>query len=412
MLSKSISFDKTLQFLIIISPLSIMMGKGVADVLATSIGLLYLLRCAYKKDCHFLFEAWIKLALILWVYSIIRGLFTENILYSLTKAIPWIRFIFFAAAIQAFAVKDSDLVKKLLITTSFAAIFLAFDSIYQFFTGYDIIGKPYSSEDNGRYIRLTGPFNKLVVGYIITTLSLPFISYLIFKFHWQKDYYLKSLLYSLTITIIYLAVFLSGERSALIQLTFGIFLILFAAKIKAGSIIKIFSVLFVAILAAYIALPKEFGRQIVSIYETAKGFNDSPYGILWDTGIRLGVHNLFLGVGPGNFEFECLKFAKFCRAHPHNIFIEWFAEYGILGLTLFVYFIITILLEVKNFYLGIERKYYKYILIGLIAAFVAKLLPLPSSGFFKNWYAVPFWFITGWMMSFKNPNYTGKKFEH
>lgn len=409
MSKRKFSLDHILQFLIILSPLSITIGKAGADIWASSIAVLYLLNCAIKKDCSFLLENWLRYALILWAYSIIRGLFTADAVYSLTKTIPWVRFIFFAAAIQAYAMKNPKIVKQILITTAVAAIFLTIDSLFQYFTGKDFFGKSLFQEAG--YIRLTGPYSKMVVGYIITTLSLPFISYLIFKLHWQKGHYLKNIFYSSIILLIYTTVLMSGERSALIQITCGILMILAAAKININNIMKMFfAILFITIMA-YFLMPQVFQRQFLSVYHIARNFNDSVYGILWDAGIRLGLNNVFLGIGPSNFEEECLKFASFCRSHPHNIFIEWFAEYGIIGLILFLFFIITILLEVKNFYLGIERKYYKYILTGLLAAFIVKLLPLPSSGFFKNWYGVPFWFIIGWMMAFKNPNYSNAKFK-
>ena len=410
MLRYQISTDKLISFLIVILPFSICAGKAVGDITASVIALLYFLRCIYKNDHSYLFESWIKFALILWSYSVIRSLFTEDAIFSLSKSIPWVRFIFFAAAIQSFLIQDHRLIKKLLITTSISAGFLTLDSLIQYFMGKDLFGKPLY--DHGNFVRLTGPFSKMFVGYIITSLSLPIIGFIAYKFSWNKGYRIKSTALMLIVLITYVTVFLSGERSAFIQMTAGIMMILIASKYNAGTIIKLIFAIMILQMLLYIYMPKEFQRQFLSAYHTFRNFNESPYGILWDSGVRLGLNNIFLGVGANNFESECLKMASFCRSHPHNIFIEWFAEYGLIGLILFMTFIVSILLNIKRFYLGIETRYHKYILIGLISAFVVKLLPLPSSGFFKNWYAVPFWFIVGWMMSFKNPKYSNKKFKY
>ncbi|MEQ9115573.1 MAG: O-antigen ligase family protein [Rickettsiales bacterium] len=410
MVQLRLSVDKLLSFLIILTPIAICAGKAAADIVATMVGSIYFLRCVYKRDSSYLFESWIRMALLLWSYSMIRSVFTEDVIFSLSKSLPWVRFVFFAAAIQFYSIKDHKLIKYLLITTSIAAGFLIFDSLFQYIVGKDIFGKPLFDHKN--FVRLTGPFNKMFVGYITTTLSLPIISIIAYKINWTKGHKIRAILLAMIVLLAYTAVFLSGERSAFIQMTFGILMIITAVKYNASTIIKIiFFIMFLQMLM-YIFMPQEFQRQFLSAYHTLRNFNESPYGILWDSGVRLGVNNIFLGVGPNNFELECLKMASFCRSHPHNIFIEWFAEYGMIGLVIFVCFIVSLLTSVQKFYSGIETRYHKYIVIGLVTAFVVKLLPIPSSGFFKNWYAVPFWFIVGWMMSFKNPKYSHKKFKH
>ncbi len=401
---------KIITFLIILLPISITAGKAVGDIFASLTGILFLLQCFIKKDYPFIFEKWVTCALILWIYSIVRSLFSFEPSFALAKTVPWVRFIFFAAAIQYYLSKNNHLIKKLLISTTIAVIFLVSDSLFQYMIGTDFFGRPLSQE--GGFVRLTGPFSKMIVGYIITSLALPVISYIIFKFKSFDNFDVRKITLLAAIFIIYLTVFLSGERSAFIQITFGIAMIILAAKITPKTIITIFLFIIAVTIISYALMPQEFQRQVLSVYHTARHFNESAYGILWNSGVRLGIHNLFLGIGPNNYELECLKVATFCRSHPHNIFIEWFAEFGIIGLSLFLCFICTIIFEVRRFYFGIEKKYYKYILFGLLATFTAKLLPLPSSGFFKNWYAVPFWFTIGWMMSFKNPYYCDEKFKH
>jgi O-antigen ligase len=404
MINTKLYLDRLIGLLIVLIPISIMTGKSVADVCASLIAILFLIRSFYHKDFSFFKNNWVKWALILWSYTVIRSLFNTDIFFSFIKALIWIRFIFFAIALQTFISQHSEINKKLLITTGTAAIFLSLDSLYQYITGYDLLGKPFFNEHG--YVRLTGPYSKMIVGYIIASLSLPLISPFIFQFKWQKNYYLKSLIYLTIISIIYITVFLTGERAALLQITCGIIMIILAARANLIIILSIILIMLLSMFLAYFYLPQEFQRQFLSLYHSVKDFSNTAYGLLWIAGIKLGVNNFIIGVGPNNFEIECLKISSFCNMHPHNIFIEWFAEYGIIGLSLFVIFIIQMLISVKTEYFKIEKSYYKYILTGLIITFIIKLLPLPSSGFFKNWYAVPFWYILGWMMSFRKSEYS------
>jgi O-antigen ligase len=145
-------------------------------------------------------------------------------------------------------------------------------------------------------------------------------------------------------------------------------------------------------------------RQFFSILETAQNYSDSPYGKLWNAGIDMGLKNWIFGIGPMHFESYCNDMTDFCRYHPHNIYIELFAETGIIGLGIFLYLffsIAKIFLANYTHYKNID-KLIQPLAIGCFIAIIMKLLPIPSSGFFKNWYAVPLWLMVGWLLCLGN----------
>jgi len=156
-------------------------------------------------------------------------------------------------------------------------------------------------------------------------------------------------------------------------------------------------------------LQQVINRQFFSILEIINHYSDSPYGKLWNAGIAIGLKNLVFGVGPMHFEMHCEVISDFCAYHPHNIYIEFFAETGIIGLSIFLCLLYAI---IKNYFLSSKNhkdQLFKTLVLGVLIAIIIRLLPVPSSGFFKNWYAVPVWFMIGWLLCLCKSRHSIKK---
>ena len=85
-----------------------------------------------------------------------------------------------------------------------------------------------------------------------------------------------------------------------------------------------------------------------------------------------------------------------CSTHPHNIFFQLLSETGILGVTIYIYFLITIISKLVKFILN---KKFREISIFCLLPVIYFLNPfLPSGNFFNNWFmaigtfGVPFYF--------------------
>ena len=77
-----------------------------------------------------------------------------------------------------------------------------------------------------------------------------------------------------------------------------------------------------------------------------------------------------------------------CQAHPHNIYIQWITEGGIIVFTLFLiylYFLFDLIAKNKG------DKDLK--IISIISVFIL-VWPIMSTGsLIKNWYGIIFFFI-------------------
>ena len=69
-------------------------------------------------------------------------------------------------------------------------------------------------------------------------------------------------------------------------------------------------------------------------------FSSGNWGA-WRGGLQQGLETPILGIGPSGTRFSCQKLSKkehwlpgknYCGNHPHNFYVQLFAETGFLGL--------------------------------------------------------------------------------
>ena len=212
---------------------------------------------------------------------------------------------------------------------------------------------------------------------------------------------------------VFIAVALSGERAALLQICISIVVIVsviffkYKTKLTLGfwflSIVGILAILIVAGLIIYLLNPVVIQRQFFSIIDAVMHYQNSHHIYLWLKGLKAGFSSIIFGIGPNQFEAFCkaarLSETEFAVSyHPHNVYIEFFAEGGLIGLTLFLFFLCALLKKLIRALNKSQNIYKTILLIGTAMAAFQRLLPfIPSSSFFKTWYAVPIWFAIGLM---------------
>tara|TARA_B100000963_G_scaffold202670_1_gene176443 strand:- start:594 stop:965 length:372 start_codon:yes stop_codon:yes gene_type:complete len=111
--------------------------------------------------------------------------------------------------------------------------------------------------------------------------------------------------------------------------------------------------------------------------------------------------NPITGIGISNFKYLCQNKELYknmmtnydCASHPHNIYIQWLVEGGLI---VFVSFILYLLFLVKFIVNNTGDKKYKIISIVII---ILMFWPIMSTGsLIKNWFGVITFFIIGLCM--------------
>ena len=128
-----------------------------------------------------------------------------------------------------------------------------------------------------------------------------------------------------------------------------------------------------------------------SFIEIIKNFSSSAYGEIYTVGWNMFKDNPLTGVGISNYQTSCLNFTKYenmminydCASHPHNIYIQWLSEGGLITFLSFIILLICI-----NYFIicGKNKKYFNYI---SIACMIILFWPIMSTGsLIKNWNGV------------------------
>ena len=279
---------------------------------------------------------------------------------------------------------------------------------------------------------MTGPFgDELVPGAFVSKFGL--LGYLFF-------FFIKKIKYQSFIEVLYLSAlslvcFASGERMAMATFFLALFFLLIFLKEKRSllffSIILsltliIFSYKFHPFYNDYNVISSTHYHQGLTIekffdcnedvskkcskiinlqpsfLEIIKNFNSSAYGEIYKVGLSMFLDNPYTGVGISNYQTSCINISKYtqmminyeCASHPHNTYIQWLSEGGIITFIIFVLLLFTIFYFLIT---GTNQVFFKLI---AIASMIILFWPIMSTGsLVKNWNGVLTFYIIGLCMS-------------
>ena len=207
------------------------------------------------------------------------------------------------------------------------------------------------------------------------------------------------LLFILT-SIWWLLVFASGGRGTLIAVIASSILVLLLFKNKAVSYVKTcFSTLFTGLagyLFFYIYLPG--GREAEVLR-----FTDNNRFDLWQNALGLWLENPIFGIGPMHY---AVREGLPEEAHPHNFFVQFLTEWGILSFMLLA--CLLFIFARSTFKLQSMRKFQQsnfIVVIAMYASIGAALIHSLVSGVMhtpmSQMWLVP---ITAWILAWNHKN--------
>ena len=271
---------------------------------------------------------------------------------------------------------------------------ISIDTIIQFFLGYNLLG--YQKYD---HIRLTGIFNdEPIIGSFLMKLVIP----IIWIFFLTKKLIFKIFI---LISVMIAGITLSGERMPLLQLIFALFLIFVSLILFNKRKIIYFFIIF-PILIICIAFSNTAKERFISTFDNLESLKDSlvlnkaidnsssvnDYFMNFYSAYYLWNNNKIIGGGHRYYNSSCSDDfiegkENYCSTHPHNIYLEILSDYGLIGLMIFISFLIT--LFTKYF----KSKYY-YENIGILIVFVVISVPfVTSQSIFSSYYGAIYFLI-------------------
>jgi len=397
------------RWLTVLFPVTLILGHVAADVTLSLIAALFLLHSALQKQWVWCEKAWIRVLALLWCYMIVRGVLAEHPLAALRRALPFARYFLFAAALAYWTLSVPDTRQKFLTVLTAVVIFLTLDGLLQRVWGHDIIGRPLHL-DHSNYIRLTGPFSHEMLGIMLMWFSFPVCMRFILTESgtFQRPVRLYSAIAGVSLVLV--TIMLSGERMALLLAFFGWTIALWLLPVKRSTLLIMIAVgLALLEMLAYMS-PEVFDRQIYSTLYTFEHWQQSPYGLLLTSDSRIAETNPLFGIGTNHFHDACemlypgvsqYELNSACNTHPHNVYMEFLIENGIIGLLLYLCFIAIVISECAKVWPQLRTN---PVCIGIIIMLIVHAWPIaPSTSFFSPWGAPPFWLMLGWLLAYTEP---------
>ena len=403
------SINVILSAIFLIFPFLLITGPALPDIFISLCAIYGLILFIFQKLYIKINIKFFVFLFLFWLSCVISSLLSEHTLFSLESSLPYIRFIFFLFLVY-FLIKNNNFYffNYIFIFITLAVLFVTFDTYLQFFFRNEIFGHVIEASQN----RLTGPFrdDERIVGSYLSKFCFLAFGYLLYFFENSKKYFMIPFVFLL---LVFLCIFVTGERMAFILTSFGILLVaLFNIKY-----IKYFLGLIICISFISITIILNFEHVKNRVFNTTLqviglnfvngkiekfeyNFLDSHYGAHYLTAYEIFKENKYFGSGPKTFRIVCSnddysKLDSFnifqrCSTHPHNYYFQMISEVGIIGIFLFlISFTLAIRYFIKN--LDLRNPLCNCSLISLLLF----LWPIQSTGsIFNNWYgSFPYYYL-------------------
>ena len=328
--------DKYMTLFWFLGPFIYLIERDPADLWLTIICLFFLARCIKRKNWEWASQIWFQSALALWLFGLFSAITSPDSLFTFQQGFVWIRFPLYAAAAQVWLAKDRDIRIVMLLSILIGMLIMCSILITEtIIDPKDRLVWPYGDSLTGSYIA-----------------KVPFALYcVIFAIAASKRS--KPRLFAIFVGLLSIAVvILTGERTNFLIIACGGILasLIWKPKLKNFFII-ILSALIVFLTIGFYKpeLRERFTNTFLNsipIFNTDNKIDNivNPYWGTWRGGIQQGLITPFKGIGPSGTRKTCatldpslpkwLPGKNFCGNHPHNFYVQLFAETGVLGLLL------------------------------------------------------------------------------
>ena len=257
-------------------------------------------------------------------------------------------------ALSYWILNDKESLKKFLFSMIILIIFIIFDTWWQFFFKQDIFGFKIYDLD-----RLTGPFkgNPHVGAWLAKLLVLPPLLLILYdKLKIQKQQVNVTYLFFIISTILFLSVFITGERMALLLTSACIFILfiglLFSRSASFKKTFILLALFFPLVIIFSYFFPKTTERAFFSTIDMILNWKTSGYGIIWNSAFNVWMQSPIFGSGLHMYREACdlmipgsiyLNLSDgSCGMHPHNISLQLLSETGLVGFLLFYFMVLSL----------------------------------------------------------------------
>ena len=414
--------NNILLFIVFFFPLAIIVGTATINLSVALICVITLLRFFKDIDKYLTKNSLLIYLLFLFLYIFVNQIFKFNSLDLFLKSLANFRYLIFSLGV--FIVLENTSKKQILFYSKINLVLILFvglDIVYQFFFYENIFGfKPgMCALPLLECTRFSGVFNEeLIAGSFISQIGL-LILFLNSEIKSNK----KNAFILIFSLFIFYVILITGERTALLIFIITLFFILFFKKK-----LFIFFIVIICLLSTIFILAtknESINKRFVEVYSVVKitpngtfieKIKENPWSYHYQAAIELFLKKPISGHGIKSFRVKCLetnidkktiennvyyKDFRACSTHPHNYFLEFLAEQGLIG---GIFYIGLIIMIISIIYKKIKHKKETFLCIAIGSLILAIIFPFKPSGSFLSTYnaSVLFYIFGFFIHSLKN----------
>ncbi|WP_316862494.1 O-antigen ligase family protein [uncultured Cohaesibacter sp.] len=366
-----------------------LIGNAASDIWLTGTVVLFIGHSVMHGNTQWLSFRWFQIALIFWIWIIVASLLSSWPVHSLEDSAGWIRFPLFALALSYFLEYVPGARRYVLVALCVGLAVMLGSMLHE------------KILDPSK-VRLYGTWNQNTkAGWLMLGFGLP-VSFWALKKVLENT---RSAFWALPLVAMLLSsAILTGEVYVSIEFIFGLALFLLASGMRRNVLISVLVICFALVVLVFVLDPELVRRFQVSIVKRLPWMSTSDYYVPWMRGFMAGEMHPVFGIGPKNHQLFCTSTEALrglsktvCYPHPHNLYIQIFAETGAIGLLLFLAMVVAIFAQVLN---GAKRRHeMSREVIAALCILIAILWPISTYshafGQHKNFFT---WLNIAWAL--------------
>jgi len=401
-------------------PLLLIFSRAIADITIVLISILFLYYSFKKIGWGWLKEKWFFFALFFSAYCLtINSALSIDSAETFAYAFFFLRWPIFSMALAYWILSDLRSFKKFIISLTLLLLFIIFDTWWQFFFEQDLFGFEKFNEN-----RLTGPFkdNPEVGTWLAKLVLLPPLLLILYdKYKLQIHQNYLTYAFFIISTIVFLTIFITGERMQLLLILASILIVFFGLiSEKIFSLKKISFLLLISISVILIfstTFPETTQRAFYSTIEKIINWRSSDYALVWQSAYDVWMQSPLFGVGLHKYREACVNLGIYGTSHlnaigsgvcfhPHNISLQLLSETGIFGFIIF--YLMVFYLAISSLKIYFKNSLWLSFALTFNIIFTCFLPIASSTSFFSNKYGAIIWLLIGVMLAV-NRHFEAKK---
>ncbi len=411
---KRLKKEKLFFLLFYLLPITFILGAAVVEfifiILAVSLLFLYRKKAFINENKKFIY-----FFLAFYFYLNFNSFFSENNFVSFKSSVPYFRFLLIVLFISYFMEQNLKILDKKKNILIFIVCILFLDSSIQYIYGKNILGLPII--DVGTY-RISSFFgSELILGSYITRILPILLSLIFLSKDLNKENYFDIKISLICLFSIIITLY-SGERVAVFQVVlislFTIFFLNDKTLLKKIFVIIILASSILILVSDNKIKTRLINNTILSFKEIDKHANFETKILLFSqvhhshilSGYRMFKDSPVIGHGLKSFKLLCndekYRINTFsCSTHPHNNFILFLSEIGLIGL---IFYFASLFYFLKNFIKDLFNLNKPFFKSKQCMAFsiLFYYIPIPSGSFFNNYMSYQFYFLITFYLLFLN----------